>query len=196
MSIKLSLKPTPAASEAEPKLITGEQLADMEDVHRSELVKGELVRVSPAGHPHGFFESSFAISLGIFVRQYKLGRVLTGEVGIYTGRNPDTIRAADVAFISNERLSQVQSQSYLDVAPELVIEILSPDDRWMTVNQKIDEYFTAGVVQIWIADPKRQHVDVYYSPTDFKRFSTGDTLPGGDILPGFTVAVAELFEAE
>lgn len=196
MSAETKLKSAPATPKAEPERITGKELATMEDVNRSELVKGELVRMSPAGHPHGFYEVNFGAILFNFVREHKLGRVIGGEVGIYTGRDPDTIRAADVAFISNERMSQVQSQSYLDVAPELVIEILSPSDSWMMVSQKIEEYFTSDVVQIWIADPKRQQVDVYASPTDFERFSAGDTLSGGDVLPGFSVAVAELFGEE
>ena len=196
MSVDVNLKSAPITSETEPSLITGEDLAEMENVSRVELVKGKLVRMSPVGHIHGFFESNFAIDLGTFVKQHKLGRVLTGEVGIYVSRDPDTIRAADVTFISNERLSRVQSESYLDVAPELVIEILSPNDRWTVVNQKIGEYFTAGVRQVWIADPGQQQVDVYYAPTNFKRFSAGDELDGGDVLPGFAVAVAELFAEE
>ncbi|GAG28444.1 unnamed protein product, partial [marine sediment metagenome] len=76
-------------------LLTGEELFALGDIGRAELVKGELIRMSPTGHPHGYIEVNFAIDLGLFVRQHKLGRVLGGEVGIYTSRDPDTVRGAD-----------------------------------------------------------------------------------------------------
>lgn len=193
MTVKTISKTEAAATKSR---LTGEELAAMDDVGPAELVKGELVRMSPVGHPHGFYEGNFVVALGIFVRKHKLGRVLSGEVGIYTGRNPDTIRAADAAFISNERLAQVQSKSYLDIAPELVVEVLSLDDRWSTINQKIDEYFAIGVQQVWIADPDRRQVYVYHSPTQIERFAVGEELSGGAVLPGFKVPVAELFDVE
>ena len=73
----------------------------------------------------------------IFAYHQKLGHVLVGEVGIYTNRNPDTVRGADVAYISKDRLAQTQSQSYLDVAPELIVEVLSPGDSWSEVIEKV-----------------------------------------------------------
>ncbi len=179
-------------SETSP--ITGEELVEMGSIGPTELVKGELITMSPAGHPHGYYEGNFYAVLRVFVYHNKLGRVLVGEVGIYTGRNPDTVRGADVAFISNDRLSQVQSQSFLDVAPELIVEILSPDDRWSNVIEKLDEYFAVDVKMVWVADPRRQQVHVYHSPTEVERFGIDDELSGGDVLPGFSVSVAELFE--
>jgi Uma2 family endonuclease len=179
-----------------PRPITGEMLFKLGDIGRTELVRGEIVYMSPTGHPHGFLESNFDRVLGTFVHQHKLGRVFVGEVGIYTQRNPDTVRAADVAFISRQRWSQVRSQSYLDVAPELVIEILSPDDAWGEVMEKLEEYFTSGVLAVWIADPKRQQVYIYHSLTEVQRLSAGDVLADDKVLPGFNVPVAELFAAE
>jgi Uma2 family endonuclease len=179
-----------------PRPITGEMLFKLGDIGRTELVKGEIIFMSPTGHLHGFLESNFDRVLGAFVYEHKLGRVFVGEIGIYTQRNPDTVRAADVAFISRERWSQVRSQSYLDVAPELVVEVLSPDDAWSEVMEKLEEYFASGVLAIWIADPKRQQVYVYHAMTEVQRFSTGDILADEKVLPGFGVAVAELFAGE
>jgi Uma2 family endonuclease len=174
--------------------LTGEELFELGDIGRTELVKGELVRMAPTGHPHGYIEVNFSATLHTFVRRRKLGRVLSGEVGIYTGRDPDTVRGADVAYISNERLAQVQSHSYLDVAPELIVEVMSPDDRWYDINDKLTEYFGIGVQVVWVADPQRKQVHVYRSLTEIEILSVEDTLSGGEILPGFDVAVAELFE--
>lgn len=174
-------------------LLTGEDLFALGDIGRTELVKGEIIRMAPTGYLHGRIELKFGKILDSFVEQHNLGQVFVGEVGIYTHRNPDTVCGADVAYVSHERLSQAQSQSYLDVAPELIVEILSPDDRWSDVTDKLDEYFGIGVQQVWVANPKRQEVFVYCSPTDVKRFAANEKLSGGEVLPGFEVVVAELF---
>ncbi|NJN92852.1 MAG: Uma2 family endonuclease [Anaerolineales bacterium] len=176
--------------------ITGEMLSKLGNIGPAELVKGEIVYMSPTGHPHGYIEINIGGILREFVRKHKLGRVIGGEVGIYTQRNPDTVRAADVAFISRGRLAQVRSQSYLDIAPELVVEVLSPDDAWSEVMEKLEEYFVVGTLSVWIADPKREQIYVYHSLTEVQRFSSGEVLADEKVLPGFSVPVAELFAAE
>jgi Uma2 family endonuclease len=125
---------------------------------------------------------------------HNLGKVLAGEVGIYTRRNPDTVRGADVLFISNERYVQRKSPGYLDVAPDLVVEILSPNDRWTETTQKLREYFAIGVRLVWVADPQARNVYAYRALTDVREFTENDDLPGDDVLPGFSVKVAQLFE--
>ena len=176
-------------------LVTGDELLAMGDIGPCELIEGRIVLMSPTGFAHGNYELNFGEHLKRFVKQKNLGRVVVGEVGIYTRRNPDTARAADVAFISNERLAQQTKRSgYLDVAPELVVEILSPDDRWQEVTQKLREYFAAGVRLVWIADPDTKTVYAYRSLTDIQEFAETDTLTCEDILPGFNAPVANLFE--
>ncbi|MBI1878810.1 MAG: Uma2 family endonuclease [Chloroflexi bacterium] len=174
-------------------LVTGEALAEMGDIGRCELVEGKIIMRSPTGWRHGKYERRLGNALGDFVDEHSLGEVLVGEVGIYTGRNPDTIRGADVIFISNERLAQIKSASFLDVAPELVVEIMSPDDRWTEVKQKIHEYFSIGVILVWVADPADKSVSVYRSLTDVRIFTENDTLNGEEAMPGFNVSVANLF---
>jgi Uma2 family endonuclease len=187
--------PTSATIEPAPP-VTGDELYRMGDLGRTELVRGEIVHMSPTGFTHGYIETNVAAALKSFVKQRAAGRVFSGEVGIYTGRNPDTVRAADVAFISNERMAQVKSKSYLDVAPELVVEVLSPDDAWSDLMEKLDEYFACGVKLAWVIDPRTQQVYVYHAVTQVERFTVKDTLGGGDVLPGFSVPVAELFASE
>ncbi len=151
--------------------------------------------MSPTGFPHGIAECTIATILTAFVRPRKLGYVLTGEVGIYTKRNPDSIRAADVAFISRIRYAQLRvSKGFLDVAPELVVEVLSPDDRWDATMQKLGEYFAVGVQSVWVVAPLLQEIFVYYSLTDTRRFTMGETLSDEAVLPGFTASVEEIFD--
>ena len=126
------------------KLITGEELLKMGDIGRSELIEGRLVMKSPTGGPHGSIEGNFDEALRAFVRPRKLGQVKVGEVGIYTRRDPDTVRGADVLFISTERAAKIKSRGFLEIAPDLIVEVMSPDDRWSEVLQKLREYFEIG----------------------------------------------------
>jgi Uma2 family endonuclease len=122
------------------------------------------------------------------------GKVRVGEVGIYIRRDPDTVRAADVLYISNERYAGKRSSSYLDVAPELVVEILSPNDSWSNVAQKLRDYFSIGVKAIWVVDPEVRLIYAYRSMTAVREFTEQDELIEEEVLPGFHVPVAELFE--
>lgn len=192
MSINIMTTPSVKTSSAQ-SLITGEELAAMHNSELTELIKGEIAPLMPTGHPHSFYEGNITGFLFNFVRKHKLGRVLTGEVGIYTHRQPDSIRAADVAFISHQRLAQVQSTSFLDICPELIVEILSPTDSWSEVYEKIEEYFSVHAQLIWIIDPRRQRIHVYHSATNVTILTDKDMLTGSNILPGFEISVAELF---
>ena len=185
--------PAPGPAVEAPRLEAGEQPAQLGDMGRTELVKGVIIHMSPTGYLHGYTEGKLYGALQAFVSQHKLGEVLVGKVGIYTARRPDTVRGADVAYISNERLARVQSSSYLDVAPELVVQVLSPDDRWGDLVDKLSECLAVGVQVVWVADPKTQSVYVYHSLNKVQHFSVEDALPGGEVLPGFGVPVAELF---
>ena len=110
---------TPIAVEMDT-LVTGKEALAMGDIGPYELVEGRIVPMSPAADEHAGYESNFDEYIKAFVRQHKLGKVRVGEVGIYIRRNPDTVRAADVAFISNERYAQRKKKlGYLDVAPIL-----------------------------------------------------------------------------
>jgi len=185
---------TEVAAPPHTELITGEELARMADMGRSELIEGRLIMLSPTRRVHGKVEGHFYSAITAFAVRQNLGEVMVGEVGIYTHRNPDTVRGADVLFMSHARLAQLGEAAFLEVAPELVVEVLSPDDRWSEVRQKIREYFAVGVLLVWVADPEERSVHTYRSPTDVSVFTAEDTLRGEEVLPGFSVPVARLFE--
>lgn len=177
---------------AENEQITGEELSRRPGLEPSELVEGRVVRLSPTSLEHGRIELRLGAALLAYAEASGRGKAGGGEVGIYVRRAPDTVRAADALFISNERYARRGPSRYLDVAPELVAEILSPDDRWSEVMAKIEEYLAAGVVVVWVVDPTLRHVLAYRSLTEVRRFAEGDVLADAEVLPGFALPVADL----
>jgi Uma2 family endonuclease len=173
--------------------ITAEELLAMGDIGPCELVRGEIVPHMPTGYPHGFIEFTLAGLLFVYLREHPIGQAMTGEVGILTARRPDTVRGADVAFISNERLSQAKPYGFLDVAPELVVEVMSPDDKWSEVNEKLAEYFAIGVLMVLVIDPHLEQIHVYRSLDDVVRLTREDEFTAEDILPSFRAPVSEIF---
>lgn len=176
------------------KVISGEELAQMPDVSSCELVEGKIVKMSPTGFLHGKVEMNIGFALLEYVRERGIGQVNSGEVGIYTNRNPDTVRAADVLYISHEKFSEVASKSYLDVSPEIVVEVMSPSDSWSEVTIKIQEYLNIDVKEVWIADPELQQIFVYQSIDQTKVFSIDDNLTSEKILPGFSMSLHDIFD--
>ena len=160
-----------------------------------EIINGQKVFMDATGGDHGWIELNVASAIRDYARPQRLGRVQVGEVGIYIQRNPDRVRAADVLFISLERYTRLSNPSgYLDVAPELVVEVLSPADTVMGMMQKLRDYFSIGVRLVWLIDPEAHTVFAYRSLTDVREFTEADTLPGDDVLPGFAIPIISLFE--
>ena len=178
----------------ESKLFTAEELAVMRDTGPCELINGRIVPMTPTGDEHGAIEANIAAELRAYARDHNLGKVRSGEVGVFVRRNPDTVRAADVLYISHERYARKTSNVFLDVEPELIVEILSPNDSWTEVTQKLRDYFAIGVRMVWVVDPAARTIYAYRSLTDIREFTASDLLPGDDVLPGFSVPVARLFE--
>jgi Uma2 family endonuclease len=174
-------------------LITGEELLAMGDIGPCELIDGRIVPLSPTGGRHGIIESRLASTLSFFVQQHNLGWVLTGEVGIYIRHNPDRVRGADIVLLSRERWPEGPSEGFLEGTPDLIVEIISPNDRWQEVRQKIAKYFSIGVRWVWIVEPENRAVLVFRASRDFQPFGAEDTLVGEGMLEGFTLPVASLF---
>jgi Uma2 family endonuclease len=187
-------RPSRRASRVPHRLVTGDELALLSRKEPCELVRGRVVCASPTSPEHGGTEGNFYFELRSFVLERKLGKVLVGEVGIYTGRDPDTVRAADVLYISSERLARrAKKGGFLDVAPDLVVEVLSPDDSDAEIEEKVAEYLACGVRLVWVADPATRSVRSYRSGRSVQVFGETDLLSGEDVLEGFDVEVARLF---
>lgn len=173
------------------RLITGKEYRSLEDTAPSELVRGKIVPLKQAHFDHGNIEWNFARVLGTFVEANDLGKIAVGEVGVYTQRSPDTVRAAEVVLVSNERLER-RSSGFLDVAPDLIVEVHGSNEAWQRLQRKVVEYFDCGVRLVWVVDPRKRRVVVYRSPTDVRELHEEDALSGEDVLPGFKARVGDL----
>lgn len=174
-------------------MITGEKLAALSHLEPCKLIAGSIVPVTPTSDEHDGYEAAIASILLSFVRAHGLGKVRSGEVGVYTRRNPDTIRAVDVLFISQERYDRRGTTPSLDVPPDLIVGILSPGNSWLDAMRKVREFFSIGVRLVWLVDLLSQSVFAYRSITDVREFTIDDQLPGDDVLPGLSIAVRDVF---
>jgi Uma2 family endonuclease len=161
---------------------------------RYELVNGELRKMSPAGHEHGRIIVRLTTPLAQHVWANRLGEVYAAETGFRLKSDPDTVRAPDIAFIVRQRVDVVgKLKGYWPGAPDLAVEVLSPDDRVSEVEEKVSEWLTAGSRQVWVVSPKLHTVTVYRSLTDIATLTETEGLEGGDVVPGFVIKVAEIF---
>jgi Uma2 family endonuclease len=177
-------------------LITAEVLEKIpHSDKRMELVKGELVAMTPAGYKHGKIALSFGAALLSFVRAHNLGDVYGAETGFILSRKPDTVRAPDIAFVRPEQVAQQKRQEgFFDGAPDLAVEVVSPDDTDEEVEAKVLDYLEAGTRLVWVIRPRTRTVTAYRSRADIRLLTKDETLEGGDVLPGFMMGVKEIFE--
>jgi Uma2 family endonuclease len=174
-------------------LMTADDLWEMPQNVRHELVKGELRTMAPAGGEHGAIGSELAGLLWQFVRAHDLGRVFLAETGFVIARNPDTVRGPDCAFVAKARVPVILPKKYWDGPPDLAIEVVSPGDTVDEVEEKVDEWLNAGTRLVWIVNPHRRTVTVHRPDKTITIVKPGDTLSGHDVVPGFTCAVNDIF---
>ncbi|MFL6254136.1 MAG: Uma2 family endonuclease [Pyrinomonadaceae bacterium] len=172
---------------------TASELFEMpDDGFRYELVKGELRKMSPSGGEHGAVVWNLSGLLAPHIKG--IGQGFGAETGFKIASDPDTVRAADIAFVLRERIPETGiPKNFWELAPDLVVEVVSPGDTYSEVLEKVEDWLKAGVRAVWVVDSKRRSITVYRSMKDVMRLSEDDELDGGDVVPGFRCKVSEIF---
>lgn len=178
------------------KSVTAEELLEKPaDGFRYELVEGKLRKMAPAGNVHGYIAANFLGSLQRHVRTGELGRVYAAETGFRLSSDPDTVRAPDVAFVSRTRIEAAgEIAGYWPGAPDLAVEVLSPSDTHAEVTEKSLAWLEAGCRLVLAVDPSQRTVTAYRSRQDIRILTRDDTIDGADVVPGFALAVSDLFD--
>ena len=162
--------------------------------YRYELVKGELLTMSPAGSEHGAITQRLATLLDQYVTAKSLGLVFGAETGFLIAIDPDTVRGPDIAFIHAGRISVGgPPEGYWPGAPDLAVEVVSPGDTAKEVDDKVGEWLGAGCQVVWIVRPRQKTVVVHRAGGQAHTVSVDEVLDGGSLLPGFQCRVAEIF---
>ena len=187
---------TTVAVATDEKLMTAAEFWALPDSDRPmELVRGRIESMNMPGPRHGQVCGRTDRIIGNFVDQHDLGHVLTCDSGVLTEHDPDTVRGMDVCFYSYSRLPKGPLPArYVDVVPELIVEVRSPDDRWSRILKKISEYLEAGVTAVCVLDPKTETARVYSADETEQTLNADEELTFPNILPGFTVPVRRFFE--
>jgi Uma2 family endonuclease len=184
------------ASAAAPILMTAAEFARRPDPgYPEELVRGRIVPMPPPTRRHGQICSKSVRIFGNFAEEYDLGQVLSNDSGVITEQGPDTVRGPDVAFYSYNRIPRGPLPAdYGEVAPELVVEVRSPSDRWPKILTKIAEFLNAGVLAVVVLDDESRSAHLSLADRAPRLLGPDDVLEVPEILPGFAVAVRRFFE--
>lgn len=176
-----------------PALLTADDLMRLQPPDkRTELVRGRMIVREPAGFRHGDIAVNLTVVIAQFVRAHDLGRVLAAETGFVLFTNPDTVRAPDVAYVRHDRIPDPMPRGYAPFAPDLAVEVLSPDDRPGEVLAKVADWLKAGTRLVWVVDPDRRLARAYRADGTVVELTETGSLDGEDVLPGFRCVVGDV----
>jgi len=182
------------AAQTVAQMTADELLAMPHNGCRYELVQGELRQIAPAGRRHGRIAAEFIGNLIAFVKKNNLGEVLSSETGFIIDIAPDTVRAPDVSFVSRERAeATAEERGFFPGAPDLAVEVISPNDRYSEIKEKVSDWLRAGTQMVVVIDPHQRTATVYRAPDDICILTEGDMLDGGDVVPGWKMPLADVF---
>ncbi|MBA3415873.1 MAG: Uma2 family endonuclease [Chloroflexia bacterium] len=167
-------------------------LLRLPDEERPELVEGVPWPMSPTNWKHLRTVNRMTVPLSIHAERNNLG-VVGGEGGFVFGHDPDTILAPDIVFVRMDRLPPADQEGFIHVVPDLVVEVMSPSDTAERLDEKVQRYLAAGVRLVWVANPLLRSVTEYTPDRTARIFVEGETLSGGDVIPGFELPVADIF---
>ena len=174
-------------------LMTAEELINLpRGKYRYELVKGELLTMSPAGGEHGAVIMNLSAPLATYVKAQKLGRVFGAETGFKLEADPDTVLAPDIGFVREGRLESVP-RTYPEIAPDLVVEVISPSERKGQVTKKTEQWLSFGVSSVWLVRPDNRTVEIISAGGMSRTLHQSDILVDS-VVPGFEIPVNTIFE--
>ena len=179
---------------APKKLLTAEEfllLPEPANGFQQELVRGEVIEMPPPGGLHGVTCSKANRKIGVFVDSGPGGTVACNDTGFVTERDPDSVRGPDISYWSKERLPVVPV-GYIEIAPDMLVEVLSPSTTWKQIRAKLMEYFAKGVRLVWVISPEDRTLTIYRTADEGRVLHETATVTGEDVLPGFTCRVSEL----
>lgn len=175
-------------------ITTAEQLLKAGDIGRCELVHGELIMMSPSGYPHGRVTYRLAQIVGDHVDSLRLGDVVGAETGFLIAHHPDTVRAPDLGFVRASRVERAKGGGFFPGAPDLAVEVLSPDDTASEVLAKTTEWLNGGAVAVWLVDPRKRTVAIHRREAPACVFAENDEVIAGEPVPALRFPVREIFE--
>ncbi len=176
-------------------LVTADELLRISaQGQRCELIEGEIVEMAPSGAIHGRVANRIAYLLTAYAESRDLGTVFAAETGFLIRRDPDTVRAPDVALVRKQRLpAEAISARYFEGAPDIAVEVISPSDLASQVHAKTQAWLQAGARLVWVVYPESRTVTVYRSPRDVTVLSGSDTLDAKPVLEDFAIPLEEIF---
>ncbi len=178
------------------RLITADELIAMpDDGFRYELVRGELRKMAPASPDHGEIAAWVAAPLAIYVKSNRLGAVYIADTGFLLASDPDHVRAPDAAFVRRERVHLGRGRrGYFPGAPDVAIEVISPNDAYANVDEKVADYIVAGTQAVIVINPRNRTVRVHYSHNNVVLLSVDDMLDISAVVEGWSMPVRDIFE--
>ena len=177
------------------KALTDEQfMALPEDDNLYEYVNGELIVVANSGVEHGYLALTLGYFLTGFVRSHRLG--VTCDSSTAFKMKMGNKRSPDLAFIAKERLQGLKRlpKGFFEGAPDLAVEIISPNNTFAEIHNKLVEYFENGTRLVWVILPDEECVLVYHQPKPSKLLQVEDSLDGEAVITGFQLPLIELFQ--
>ena len=159
-----------------------------------ELVRGHLLVREPPGTRHGVIAAELLFRVSAFARRHALGVVCAQDTGFKIRSDPDTVRAPDLAFIARDCVPRIPERGYAELAPDMVTEVLSPDDTPGEVLAKVADWLDTGTRLVWVIDPRRFEARVYRGDGSLSIVDANGSLEGDVVLPGFTCTLREILE--
>ncbi|HEY2253267.1 MAG TPA: Uma2 family endonuclease [Planctomycetaceae bacterium] len=181
-----------ATTQAKP--LTAEEfflLPDPSDGSQQELVRGRIFSVPPPGGLHGVTCAKVVRKIGAFVDDHCGGHLACNDTGFITERRPDSVRGPDISYWSADRLKEIPV-GYIEISPDLLIEVLSPSNTSTQIRTKLQEYFAKGVHLVWVIAPEDRTITIYRMPDEGRLLHESAVITGEDALPGFECRVRDL----